>query len=48
MKKNLAKIFIDGIYSTPPRKNYTTNKIVYNQVDEIWSIDIADFSDYKT
>ena len=48
MKKDLTKIFIDEIYSTPPRKNFPTNKIVYNYIDEIWSIDLADFSDYKT
>ena len=48
IKKDLTKIFIDEIYSKPPRKNYPTNKIVYNFVDEIWSIDLADFSDYKT
>ena len=42
------KIFIDEIYSSPPRKNYSTNKIIYNHIDEIWSIDLADFSDYKT
>ena len=48
IKKELTKIFIDEIYSKPPRKNYPTNKIVYNYVDEIWSIDLADFSDYKT
>ena len=47
MKKDLTKIFIDEIYSTPPRKNYPTNKIVYNFVDEIWSIDLADMVDYK-
>ena len=47
-KKDLTKIFIDEIYSKPPKKNYPTNKIVYNFVDEIWSIDLADFSDYKT
>ena len=29
-------------------KNYATNKIVYNNIDEIWSIDLADFLDYKT
>ena len=45
---DLIKIFIDEIYSKPPRKNFPTNKIVYNFVDEIWSIDLADFSDYKT
>ena len=44
-KKNNTKTFIDEIYSTPPRKNHPTNKIVYNYVDEIWSIDSADFSD---
>ena len=42
------KIFIDEIYSKPPRKNYPTNKIVYNHIDEIWSIDLADMIDYKT
>ena len=48
MKKDLTKIFIDEIYSTPPRKNYPTNKIVYNHIDEIWSIDLADFLECKT
>ena len=48
INKDLIKIFVDEIYSKPPRKNYPTNKIVYNFVDEIWSIDLADFSDYKT
>ena len=35
------------MYSEPPKKNYKTNKIVYIHIDEIWSIDLADFSDYK-
>ena len=48
MKKDLIKIFIDEIHSSPPRKNYPTNKIVYNHIDEIWSIDLADMIDYKT
>ena len=47
MKKDLTKIFIDEIYSKPPLRNYPTNKIIYNHLDEIWSIDLADFSDYK-
>ena len=47
MKKDLTKIFIDEIYSSPPKKNYPTNKIVYNHIDEIWSIDLADMIDYK-
>ena len=47
MKKDLTKIFIDEIYSKPPKKNYETNKIIYNHIDEIWSIDLADMIDYK-
>ena len=47
IKKDLTKIFIDEIYRKAPMKNYETNKIIYNHIDEIWSIDLADFSDYK-
>ena len=47
LKKDLIKIFIDEIYSKPPRKNYSTNKIIYIHIDEIWSIDLADMIDYK-
>ena len=46
-KKDNIKTFIDEIYSKPSKKNYPTNKIVYNHIDEIWSTDLADFSDYK-
>ena len=48
MKRDLTKIFIDEIYNKAPNKNYATNKIVYNHIDKIWSVDLADFSDYKT
>ena len=48
LEKDLIKIFIEEIYSKPPIRNYPTNKIIYNHIDEIWSIDLADFSDYKT
>ena len=46
-KKDNNKDFIDEIYFSPPKKNYPTNKIVYNHIDEIWSIDLADMVDYK-
>ena len=46
--KDNIKTFVDEIYSNPPKINYATNKIVYNHIDEIWSADLADFSDYKT
>ena len=47
MKKDITKIFIDEIYSTPPRKNYPTNKKIYDHIDEIWSVNLADMIDYK-
>ena len=47
MKKELIKTFVDDIYSKPPKKKYETNKLVYNHIDEIWSIDLADMIDYK-
>ena len=47
VKRDLTKIFIDEIYSTPPEKNYPTNKILYNHIDEIWKIDLADMIDYQ-
>ena len=46
-RKELIKTFIDEIYSSPLRKNYSSNKIKYNHSDEIWSIDLADMIDYK-
>ena len=47
-KNDKIWIFIDEIYSKPPLRTHSTNKIVYNHIDEIWSTDLADFSDYKT
>ena len=47
IRKDLTKIFIDETYSKPPKRKYLTNKILYNHVDEIWSIDLADMIDYK-
>ena len=46
--KDLIKKFIDEIYRKAPMRNYLTNKIVYNHIDEIWSLDLADMIDYKT
>ena len=44
-QKNI-KIFINEIYSKPPKKNYDTNKTDVYHVDEIWSLDILDLKDY--
>ena len=47
-KKDLIRVFIDEIYSKPPIKKNPTKKILYNHIDEIRSIDLADMIDYKT
>ena len=46
-KKDNIKTFIDEIYNKPPIKKNPTNKIVYNHINEIWSIDLADMIAYK-
>ena len=40
------KIFINEIYSKPPKKNYFTNKTDVYHIDDIWSLDILDLEDY--
>ena len=44
-QKNI-KIFINEIYSKPPKRNYNTNKTDVYHIDDIWSLDILDFKDY--
>ena len=44
-QKNI-KIFINEIYSKPPRRNYLTNKTDVYHIDDIWSLDILDLKDY--
>ena len=46
MKKDLTKIFIDEVYSKPPKKNYPTNKTMIKSVDDTWSSDLLDMNDY--
>ena len=46
MTQKNVKIFINEIYSKPPRKNYPSNKTDVYHIDEIWSLDILDFKDY--
>ena len=38
-QRDNIRIFIHEIYSKPPSKNYLTNRIIYNHIDERWSID---------
>ena len=44
-QKNI-KIFINEIYSKPPKKYYATNKTNVYYIDDIWSLDILDLKDY--
>ena len=46
MKKDLTKIFIDEIYSKPPKKNYPTNKTMIKSIDDTWSSDLLDMNEY--
>ena len=45
-KRDLTKIFIDEIYSKPPKKNYPTNKTIIKSFDDTWSSDLLDMNDY--
>ena len=45
-KRDLTKIFIDEIYSKPPKKNYPTNKTIIKSIDDTWSSDLLDMNDY--
>ena len=44
-QKNI-KIFINEIYSKPPKQSYATNKTDVYHIDDIWSLDILDPKDY--
>ena len=46
MSQKNIKIFINEIYSNPPRKSYPTNKTDVYHIDDIWSLDILDLKDY--
>ena len=46
MTQRNIKIFINEIYSKPPKKNYITNKTIVYYIDAIWSLDILDLKDY--
>ena len=44
-QKNI-KIFINEIYSKPPKKHYPTNKTDVYHFEDTWSLDILDLTDY--
>ena len=46
MTQKNPKIFINEIYSKPPKKIYATNKTDVYHIDDIWSLDVLDLKDY--
>ena len=46
MTQESIEIFINEIYSKPPKKNYATNKTDVYHIDDIWYLDILDLKDY--
>ena len=46
MSQKNIKVYINEIYSKPPKKNYDTNKTNVYHIDDIWSLDILDLKDY--
>ena len=44
-QKNI-EIFINQIYSKPPKKNFVSNKTDVFYINDIWSLDIFDIKDY--
>ena len=47
MSKKSIKIFINEIFSKPPRNNYPTNKTDVYHTDGIWSIDVLGVKDNR-
>ena len=45
MTEKTIKLFLDEIYSKPPKKNYATNKTDVYHIDN-WSLDILDLKVY--
>ena len=47
LKKDKDETFFDENFSTPPKRNYPTVKIIYIHIDEVWSLDLVDMIDYR-
>ena len=46
MAQKSIEVFIDEIYSKPPKKNYLTNETDVYHFDDIWNLYILDLKDY--
>ena len=45
--KKSIKLFINEIYSKPPKKDYATNKTDVYYIDDAWSSGIIELKDYS-
>ena len=45
MTQKSIKIYINEIYSQPPKKNYATRRTDVYHIDDIWSLDILNLED---
>ena len=46
MSQKTNKIFINEIFSNPPKRNCPTNKTDVYHIDDTWSVDIFNLKDY--
>ena len=46
-KRFSTSIFVDEKNNKAPAKDYETNNLVFNRIDQIWGTDPMDMSDYK-
>ena len=46
MSQKNIKIFINEVYSKPPKKIYVTNKTDVYHIDNIWSLELLDLKNY--
>ena len=45
MTQKKFKIFVDEVYSKPPKRNYATIKIDVHHIDNIWFLDVLELID---
>ena len=48
MIQRTITVFMNELYSKQPRKTYSTNRTVVYRIDDTWSLDIIDLTDYDT
>ena len=46
MTWKIIDVFVNEIYSKPPKNNYSTNKTDVYHIDDTWSLDASDLKNY--